>query len=816
MRFIIGLCSFSFWGLIFGLIILGAILFEFSKDLPPHAKLADYEPPTATRVHAADGRIMGEFAIERRVFVPYEVIPEKVIHAFISAEDKTFFLHHGLDFKGIARAVITNVRNLAAGRRPVGASTITQQVAKNMLLSAEVSFDRKIKEAILAVRIDQALSKERILELYLNEIYLGFQSYGVAAAALNYFNKSLDELTLAEAAYLATLPKAPNNYHPIRFKEAAIGRRNWVLGRMQEDGYITTEQAAEAALAPLEVHEREATEVARADYFLEEVRRELIALDQFGEDKLYKGGLSVRTTLDPRLQGIARDAMRWGLMQYDRRHGWRGPVTHLDSVDGDWVSRLAQVEAPPGSENWKLALVLSTNEPDTAVVGLVGGETGVLPLDAVTWARRQLDKGGLGPAIKSVRDVLTPGDVVLVESDAFVAGADGKATPTFTLQQIPEVSGGFIALDPHTGRVLAMVGGFSYAMSEFNRATQALRQPGSAFKPFVYLTALQNGMTPADTILDAPIELDPGAGQKIWRPANYSHRYYGETTLRVGLERSRNLMTVRLARLVGMDKIAPVAESFGIVDHLSPVLAMSLGSGETTVLRLTAAYGMLVNGGKRIRPTLIDRIQDHNGHTVYRHDTRLCPDCRDVEWHEDIPVPRLQDAREQLIDPRHAYQIVSMLEGVVRRGTGVVIASLGRPLAGKTGTTNDYRDAWFVGFSPDLAVGLYVGFDEPHNLGSRESGGRVAAPIFKRFMGGALEGTAPKPFRVPSGIQFVWVDRESGQLASAGDSGVIREAFIPGTAPTSRVAAADGSGNGNGAAGTDTGDVINLGTGGLY
>lgn len=813
MRFLIRLMSFCGWALIFGLVALGAILFQFSKDLPPHATLADYVPPTATRVHAADGRIMGEFAIERRVFVPYAAIPEKVIHAFISAEDKSFFEHHGLDFQGIARAVITNVKNVAAGRRPVGASTITQQVAKNMLLSAEVSFDRKIKEAILAVRIEQALPKERILELYLNEIYLGFQSYGVAAAALNYFNKSLDELTLAEAAYLATLPKAPNNYHPVRYKDAAIGRRNWVLGRMQEDGYISTEEAATAGLDPLIVRERDPTEVARADYFLEEVRRELIALDQFGEEKVYKGGLSVRTTLDPRLQGIAREAMRWGLVAYDRRHGWRGPVAHLESVDGDWVAGLAEVSPPPGSEGWSLALVLNTNDPTVAVVGLPDGETGRLPLEAVTWARRQLESGGRGPAVKSVRDVVTPGDVVLVAADGHIADADGKAVPRYTLQQIPEVSGGFIALDPHTGRVLAMVGGFSYAMSEFNRATQALRQPGSAFKPFVYLAALQNGMTPADTILDAPIELDPGVGQPIWRPANYSNRYYGETTLRVGLEKSRNLMTVRLARLIGMDKISRLAETFGIVDHLEPVLAMSLGSGETTVLRLTAAYGMLVNGGKRIQPTLIDRIQDHNGRTVYRHDQRDCPGCGGIVWHSDLPVPRIEDTREQVVDARHAYQIVSLLQGVVQRGTGTVIASLGRPLAGKTGTTNDYRDAWFVGFSPDLAVGLYVGYDDPHSLGSRESGGRVAAPIFKRFMAGALEGSAAKPFRVPSGIQFVWVDRESGRLATPGQSGAIREAFLPGTAPTSTVAAAGG---GSPAGETEARDPAEFGTGGLY
>ena len=774
--------------------ILGAVgvFFVFSKysvGLPEYAQLADYEPPTVTRVHAGDGQILAEYAIERRVFVPESAMPRRVINAFLAAEDKNFYHHPGVDFVAVARAAVSNFANYLRGRRPVGASTITQQVAKNFLLTNEVSYERKIKEAILAFRIEEALSKDRILELYLNEIYLGYRSYGVAAAALNYFNKSLDELTVAEAAYLAALPKAPNNYHPIRRHDAAVARRNWVIGRMVEDGYITPEAAEAAKAESLVVRPREELEEVHADYFAEEVRRELV--DLYGEDGLYEGGLSVRTTLDPRLQDIARRSLRQGLIDYDRRHGWRGPLGQLDlaaaaeietALGPGWVAALDDLPVPEGVDGWSLAVVLEVGK-SAAEIGLRDGSKGRIPLSELTWARPWEEEQEVGPAPKSAGEVLSAGDVVLVAPAE--ADAEGKAYPegSYSLQQIPEVNGGLIAMDPHTGRVLAMSGGFSYARSEFNRATQALRQPGSAFKPFVYLAGLDSGFTPATLILDAPFVIDQGEGQGKWKPDNYTKKFYGPTRMRVGIERSRNLMTVRLAQTIGMEKVAEYAERFGIVDHMPRVLAMSLGAGETTLIRLATAYAMLVNGGRRIGPAFIDRVQDRNGVTIFRHDTRDCPGCLNAAWYPGEEAPQLPDPREQIADPASIYQVVSMLQGVVQRGTGRRIAELGRPLAGKTGTTNDYGDAWFMGFSPDLVVGVFVGFDVPRTLGPKEAGSAVAAPIFKSFMAEALENQPIVPFRTPPGIQLVRINADTGQLAQSGDRHVFLEAFKPGTVP---------------------------------
>lgn len=810
---------------LFGLVVLGSlaagavvvyVIHEYSKDLPAHDQLAQYEPPTVTRVHAGDGRLLAEYATEKRVFVPIDAIPKRIVHAFLSAEDKNFYSHRGVDMQAVARAVLVNLRNLQSNRRPVGASTITQQVAKNFLLTNEVSIERKVKEAILAYRIEQAFSKERILELYLNEIYLGFGSYGVAAAALNYFNKSLDELSIAEAAYLAALPKAPNNYHPIRKPDAALTRRNWVIGRMLEDGRISDDDAALNSEVPLEVQSRGETEVVTAEHFAEEVRRELIRL--YGEDGLYKGGLSVRTTLNPRLQAVADRVLRDGLVTYDRRHGWRGPLGTLDlsGGDSDWHATLTAREPVEGIDPWQVAVVLEAGKK-VAVIGLSDGSNGQIPMKELTWARPWAKDQKVGAKPKTASDVVSAGDVILVEAVSQDSDGDPYPDGSYGLRQIPDVDGGLIAIDPHTGRVLAMAGGFSYRRSEFNRATQALRQPGSAFKPMVYLAALDSGFTPATRVLDAPFVIDQGAGLGKWKPANYSHKFYGPTPMRIGIEKSRNLMTVRLAQTVGMEKVVDYAQRFGIIDNMPPMLSMSLGAAETTLLRMTTAYAMLVNGGKQLTPTLIDRVQDRHGRTIFRHDDRECPGCREEAWQQQL-VPSPPDRREQIADPRSAYQIVSMLQGVVQRGTGVRVAKVGKPLAGKTGTTNDFFDAWFVGFSPDLAVGVFVGFDEPKTLGAKESGSSVSAPLFRDFMMEALENEPATPFRIPPGVRLVRVNAETGRLAQLGDKKVILEAFLPDTVPsidedrtldggyTPTVQGLD-SGTGVGTTGTSTGTV---------
>ncbi len=783
----------SLFGFVLALTLLAGagilyLFYHYGRDLPDYKQLAVYEPPTVTRVHAGDGRLLAEYATEKRAYVPIQAMPRRVVNAFLAAEDKNFYSHPGVDFISVARAMVTNLANLGQDRRPVGASTITQQVAKNFLLTNEVSIERKIKEAILAFRIEQAFDKDRILDLYLNEIYLGFGSYGVAAAALNYFNKSLDELSLAEAAYLAALPKAPNNYHPLRRHEAAIARRNWVVGRMLEDERISAADAEAAWAEPLVAHQTDPTEIVRADYFVEEVRRELAEL--YGDAKLYEGGLSVRTTLDPRLQRIAERVLRQGLIDYDRRHGWRGPVAQVDLTAFDWQPALVSIEPPAGAAPWTLAVVLAT-DTGKAEIGLSGGGTGVIPMAELEWAQPWLPEQKVGPKPKSPGEVVKAGDVVLVEP--VKANSDGKAYDdgVYGLRQIPEVNGGLVALDPHTGRVLALNGGFSFEQSQFNRATQAVRQPGSAFKPFVYLAALDSGFTPATIVLDAPFVVDQGAGLGKWKPANYSRKFYGPTPMRVGIEKSRNLMTVRLAQTIGMDKVVAYARRFGIVDDMPPVLSMALGAGETTLLRLTTAYAMLVNGGKQIDPTFIDRVQDRHGLTVYRHDTRDCPDCRDQTWAGQAP-PELPDVRPQVADAGSVYQVVSMLQGVIQRGTGRRVSSVGKPLAGKTGTTNEGLDTWFMGFSPDLAVGVYIAFDEPKTLGPRETGSSVAAPVFRDFMAAALRNQPAIPFRIPPGIRLVRLNVDTGHVAQAGDRKVILEAFKPGTVPSGDEAVIDG------------------------
>jgi penicillin-binding protein 1A len=763
--------------------------YHFGKGLPEYQQLADYNPPVVTRIHAGDGRLMAEFAKQKRVFVPIEAMPKQIIKAFLSAEDKTFYTHPGIDIPGIVRAMATNVMRMGSNRRPIGASTITQQVAKNFLLTNEVSIARKAKEVILALRIERAFTKDRILELYLNEIYLGFGSYGVAAAALNYFDKSLDELTLGEAAFLAGLPKAPNNYNPVRRPKAAQDRRDYVLTRMAQDGFIALTKAAVEMAKPVAVHPPSEIEVARADYFVEEVRRELI--EEYGERGLYGGGLSVRTTLNSRLQQIADAALRCGLSAYDRRHGWRGPLGQIE-LTKEWQKHLQKFPLPGDVTQWRSAAVFEIS-PTEVKIGFADGTGGVIPLAEMRWARPLDKKGERGPRIKMPSDVLAVGNVVAVEAVTRKNKDETWPHGTYALRQIPKVSGGVVALDPHTGRVLAMSGGFSAGLSEFNRATQAKRQPGSAFKPFVYLAALDKGFTPSSQILDAPFVIDQGPGLGRWRPANYSNKFYGPSPLRLGIEKSRNLMTVRLAQNIGMESVVEYAKKFGVVDNLQPMLSMSLGSGETTLMRMTTAYAMLVNGGKRIRPTLIDKIQDRTGKIIFRHDRRNCDTCGETEWDAE-QEPALPDNREQVADPKTAYQIVSMLEGVVKRGTGRRIRSIGKPLAGKTGTTNDSRDTWFVGFSPDLAVGVYIGFDTPTPLGKGETGSSVAAPVFKKFMEDALKDQPAIPFRVPPGLQLVRVDPGTGRPPRPGVRRAILEAFLPGTVPTRRGPVLDGSG----------------------
>jgi penicillin-binding protein 1A len=761
---------------------IGLTLWYFGRDLPDYQQLAHYEPPIMTRVHGGDGRLLAEYAIERRVFVPMAAIPKRVIHAFLSSEDKNFYSHHGVDPISILRAVLTDVGRWRSNRRPVGASTITQQVAKNMLLTNELSISRKVKEILLATRMEEALSKDRILELYLNEIYLGSGAYGVVSAALTYFNKSLDELTLGEAAYLAGLPKAPNNYNPTRLPQAAKVRRDWVLDRMAEDGNATEAEVAAAKAEPLTVRRREEEEVVNAPYFAEEVRRELAA--RYGEKALYQGGLSVRTSLDARLQAAADKALRKALIDYDKsKGGWRGVVGHIDPGP-NWPKRLAAEALPAGAATvgWQLAVVLRT-EADGAAIGLKDGETGRIPFAEMRWARPLREDGLLGPAPRNAADVAKPGDLVLVEAlPEDSAKPRSNTPPPYALCQIPEVSGALVALDPYTGRVLAMSGGFSFELSQFNRATQAKRQPGSSIKPFVYLTALEHGYTPSTLVDDGPISISQGPGMPAWTPVNYTTgKFNGPTPLRVALEKSLNTVTARLAAQIGMEAIGQTVEKFGIMDHMPRLYAMALGAGETTPLRHTAAYAMLDNGGKKITPTLIDRVQDRYGKTIFRADQRECDGCTAEDWQKQ-PVPKIPDNREQIADPAATYQIVNMMEGVVQRGTATVVKAVGKPIAGKTGTTNDWQDAWFVGFTPDLAAGVYIGYDEPVNLGSNETGGHLAAPVFRDFMQVALKDAPAKEFKTPTGLRMYRVNPATGLPASSGEP-AIWEGYKPGTEP---------------------------------
>jgi penicillin-binding protein 1A len=794
MRFLVRFLGFLFAAgtvvFLVGVAATAGMIWHYSKDLPDYSQLQDYEPAVMTRVHASDGALLAEYSKERRLYLPIQAVPKMVINAFLAAEDKNFYEHGGIDFSGMARAAVLFAQNYGSNKRPQGASTITQQVAKNFLLTNEVSFTRKIKEALLAMRIERTYSKDKILELYLNEIYLGLSAYGVAAASLVYFDKSVNELTISEAAYLAALPKAPSSLHPIRNRDRAIERRNYVIDRLLENGWIKQADADAARKDPLIVTSRSnAAHIFAGEYFAEEVRRDVF--ERYGEKKLYEGGLSVRTTLDPKLQVMARKTMINGLINFDEALGWRGATSKLD-ISGDWGVKLADVKSLSDIAPWRMAVVLETSD-QSARIGFqpgreLGGavlkdrQTGNITLEGVKWA-----KAASGPTRfktpTSVSQVLAPGDVVYV--DPLIAKDGAAVEGQFRLRQYPEVSGAMVVMDPWTGRVLAMVGGFSFDQSQFNRATQAYRQPGSSFKPLVYSSALDNGYTPSTVVVDAPIEIDQGQGAGIWRPENYSTgKYFGPQTLRNALQKSLNTVTVRLAQDIGMPLIGEYAKRFGVYDELPNYLSYALGAGETTVMRMVTAYSMFANGGRRVKSTLIDRIQDRYGRTIFKHDARECRGCDAPDGWKNQPEPQLVDRREQVLDAMTAYQITSMMEGVVQAGTATVVKEVGKPIAGKTGTTNDEKDAWFIGFSPDIVVGIYVGYDKPRNLGKGATGGHLAAPIAKDFLKLALADKPAIPFRVPAGIKLIRVDAKSGMRAGPGDGGrTILEAFKPGTAP---------------------------------
>ena len=790
----------SFFGAIFSVVTLGigmmaltigAVFWMYGRDLPSHESLAQYTPPTISRIYSGEGRIIDEFAQERRLFTPAEEIPDMVKQAFISAEDKNFYEHQGYDPRGIAAAAVEAVKS--GGRNVRGASTITQQVMKNFLLGGERRAERKIKEILLASRLEQTLSKDKILELYLNEIFLGQNSYGVTAASQTYFNKSLAELAPHEAAFLASLPKAPSDFHPVRNKQRVTDRRNFVLKEMYENGYIDEPTyKAEVALPLRSVQNGDfepfQKQLPPRDYFTDEIRRQLSR--DFGEGEFFSGGFAVRATIEPDMQSEAADALRVALERYDRSLGiWRGtkktiPTDQLGS-EADWRAALSKTSVPRDihrENKWYPAVVLEVGNND-ARIGIENvpedNDGHWVPAKDVQWARKLNADGSLGRKAKVAGDLLSVGDVVLVRK--MTADADGSFI-RWTLRQVPSVQGAFMAMDVNSGRVIAMQGGFSYQHSVFNRATQAKRQPGSSFKPFVYASALDSGYSPATIVVDAPIEINTPQG--VWRPKNASNQFYGPTPLRTGIENSRNLMTIRLAQEVGMGVVGEYAERFGVYDNMSRVLANALGSEETTLFKMVAAYAMFANGGERVEPTLVDRVQDRYGKTVYRHDNRTCVDCFD----RNIPQgrsPRISSNRERIMNAVTAYQLTSMMKGVVDRGTASKTVNLPVPAAGKTGTTNDAKDVWFVGFTSNIVAGCYIGYDQPKSLGKGASGGGMCGPVFQQFMKEAVKKYGGGAFKVPKECQFIKIDRFTGARLSDGASGdnVVAECFREGEEP---------------------------------
>ena len=728
-------------------------LWYFSNDLPDYKILANYEPSVSSRMHSGEGILIAEYALQKRLFVPYDSIPQKVINSFLSAEDKNFFKHPGIDARSITRAIIKNVKNLFDSKRLEGASTITQQVAKNFLLSNEISFKRKLREAILAFRIERAYSKKRIMELYLNQIYLGQGAYGIAAASLEYFDKSVDALNYGETALLAALPKAPSKYDPYKSIDLAKKRRNFVLKNLLDNSYISQDLYKELIDKKIKLKKRKIKLFDEANFYSEEVRK--IVGEKYGFDQLYKEGMSIRTPLNSKYQIQAIKSLREGLQAYDKRHGWRGPL-EIKSLKGldNWLPNVLHHKLE-NKLNWKLARVEKVNDL-SAEIEIETKEYGKINFNSIHWTRK-----------KSFNEIFQEGAIIYVKK---------IKKNIWDLKQLPKINGAIVVMDPHTGRVLALVGGFSFQLSEFNRATQAKRQPGSAFKPFVYATALENGFTPSTLILDAPFVVEQGGDQKVWKPQNYGKKFYGPSTLRTGIEKSRNLMTVRVAQSLGLKKISDMSKNFEIYADVPEAMSISLGAVETTLLKLTNGYCTFANGGKKVEPILIDRIQDRRGKTIFNADKRSCLGCDDISYLKK-ELPKIQDNLRQIILPTTAYQMISMLEGVIKRGTGKKLRDLNLPLAGKTGTTNKNMDTWFVGFTSKIVVGVYVGFDEPKSLGKYETGAKAALPIFKNFMKNIVLKKDARPFKIPNGITLVMVDSKTGLPADINTKKMIYESF---------------------------------------
>ena len=737
-------------GVLFSFALIIGILWVYSNKLPDYKFLKMYKPAVSSKLYSGGGELVSDFSSEKRIFVPHDSIPKVVINSFLSAEDKNFFYHPGVDAKGIVRATINNVSNIIYSKRLEGASTITQQVAKNFLLTNEVSINRKIKEAILAFRIERALSKERILELYLNQIYLGEGSYGIASASLEYFDKPISKLNYAEASLLASLPKAPSKYNPFKNADLAKHRRNLVIKNLLENSYINEEKYSELINSEIKLRKRKKKYLEDARYYVEDVRKYLV--EKYGFNKIYKQGFTIKTPINLELQSIATQSLREGLEEYDKRKGWRGPILNKKITD-KWNKNLKKYKLEK-TIGWDLAIVKKINKFSVEIETEKKNQ-GIIKYDDASWTKKELDK------------IFKIGDVVYVKN---------IKDNLYSLKQIPKANGGIVILNPYTGRVLAMSGGFSFKLSEFNRATQAFRQPGSAFKPFVYALALENKFTPSTLVLDAPVVLDQGEDLKMWKPENYGKKFYGLSTVRTGLEKSRNLMTVRIAQEIGIDKIANFAKSLKIYDNPEELISISLGSAETTLLKLTSAYSSFVNGGKLVEPIFLDRVQDSEGNTIFNSEKRFCKKCKEIS-HLGKDVPKIEDNFIQIFSEETAYQITSMLEGAIQRGTGRKLKDLNLDLAGKTGTTNENTDAWFVGFTSNLVIGVYVGHDEPKTLGKYETGAKTALPIFKSFIKKSVKRSEARPFKVAKNIKFLVIDQKTGRKADFGSKTTIIEAF---------------------------------------
>ena len=732
------------------LIVILGVLWSFSSNIPDYKFLKNYKPPVSSKVYSGNGNLVADFSKEKRIFVPYRSIPKNVINAFLSAEDKNFFSHPGVDAKGVLRATINNIQNILTSKRLEGASTITQQVAKNFLLSNEVSLNRKIKEAILAFRIERALTKERILELYLNQIYLGSGAYGVAAASLEYFDKSIKELNYAEAALLAALPKAPSKYNPYRNIELAKFRRNLVLKNLLENNFIDKKKFEELKEKDIDLKKTKKIYLEDAQYFIEDVRKNII--EELSYEKVYKQGFNINTPIKLELQKFATNSLRKGLISYDKRKGWRGALLNKEYSE-NWHDNLEKYRLEK-SIGWKIAIIKDLGQ-FSANIELEDKTLGKINYQSITWTKKEFN------------EILNIGDIIYVKKNL---------NDNYDLKQLPKINGGIVVMDPYTGRVFALSGGFSFKNSEFNRATQALRQPGSAFKPFVYALALEKDYTPTSLVLDAPLVLDQGTDLKLWKPENYGKKFYGPSTLRVGLEKSRNLMTVRIAQNIGIDKIAKFSKELGIYENPENLLSISLGSAETTLLKLTSAYSAFVNGGKLVDPIIIDRVQDSEGNTIVNNENRTCDNCDQISFTSN-DYPRIKDNYKQVFSPQTAYQITSLLEGVVLRGTGKKLNKLKLNLAGKTGTTNENTDAWFIGYTSNLVIGVYVGMDNPEPLGKFETGSKTALPIFENFVKNAIKKYDARPFKVANGITMMVVDSQTGQKAKFSSKDTIIEAY---------------------------------------